>query len=54
MTSIRLSDLTKLTKTAKKAMPFIQTSDYQPGGLLDTQNLRARFAPPPEQFALAL
>lgn len=54
MTSIRLSDLTKLTKTVKKAMPFIQTADYQPGGLLDTQNLRARFAPPPEQFALAL
>lgn len=54
MTSIRLADLTKLTKTVKKAMPFIQTADYQPGGLLDTQDLRARFAPPPEQFALAL
>jgi len=54
MTSIRLADLTKLTNSVKKAMPFIQTSDYQPGGLLDTQDLRARFAPPPEQFALAL
>ncbi|MGJ8558860.1 MAG: putative DNA modification/repair radical SAM protein [Litorimonas sp.] len=54
MTSIRLSDLTKLTHTVKKAMPFIQTADYQPGGLLDTQDLRARFAPPPEQFVLAL
>lgn len=54
MTAIRLADLTKLTNTVKKAMPFIQTADYQPGGLLDTENLRARFAPPPEQFALAL
>lgn len=54
MTAVRLSDLTKLTNTVKKAMPFIQTADYQPGGLLDTQNLRARFAPPPEQLALAL
>jgi putative DNA modification/repair radical SAM protein len=54
MTNIRLSDLTKLTNTVKKAMPFIETADYQPGGLLDTQNLRARFAPPPEQFTLAL
>ncbi|GLQ21150.1 putative DNA modification/repair radical SAM protein [Algimonas porphyrae] len=54
MTSIRLADLIKLTKTAKKAMPFIQTADYQPGGLLDTDNLRARFAPPPEQLALAV
>lgn len=54
MTAVRLSDLTKLTNTVKKAMPFIQTADYQPGGLLDTANLRARFAPPPEQLALAI
>ncbi len=54
MTALRLSDLAKLTNTARKAMPFIQTADYQPGGLLDTANLRARFAPPPEQLALAL
>ncbi len=54
MTALRLADLAKLTNTARKAMPFIQTADYQPGGLLDTQNLRARFAPPPEQLALAL
>ncbi|MGB6231717.1 MAG: putative DNA modification/repair radical SAM protein [Litorimonas sp.] len=54
MTAVRLSDLAKLTNTVKKAMPFIQTADYQPGGLLDTANLRARFAPPPEQLMLAL
>lgn len=54
LTSIRLSDLAKLTKTVRKAMPFIQTADYQPGNLIDTENLRARFAPPPEQLALAL
>ena len=54
MTAVRLSDLSKLTNTARKAMPFIQTADYQPGGLLDTANLRARFAPPPEQLRLAL
>ncbi|MEM7728667.1 MAG: putative DNA modification/repair radical SAM protein [Pseudomonadota bacterium] len=54
MTAVRLSDLAKLTNTARKAMPFIQTADYQPGRLLDTADLRARFAPPPEQLALAL
>ena len=52
MTRLRLADLAKLTRTVKKAMPFIQTADYQPGGLLDVENLRARFAPEPEQLAL--
>jgi putative DNA modification/repair radical SAM protein len=54
LTRISLSDLTKLTPSLKKAMPFIQTADYQPGGLLDQADLRARFAPPPEQLSLAL
>jgi putative DNA modification/repair radical SAM protein len=54
MTAVRLGDLAKLTKTVKKAMPFIQAADYQPGNLTDTENLRARFAPPPEQLAFAI
>ena len=52
MTRVRLADLIKLTNTAKKAMPFIQTADYHPGALTDSANLRARFAPPPEQLVL--
>ena len=53
MTRVRLDDLAKLTRTVKKALPFIQTADYHPGGLTDTANLRARFAPPAEQLSLA-
>ena len=54
MTAVRLADISKLTNMARKAMPFIQTVDYHPGRALDTQDLRARFAPPPEQLQLAL
>ncbi|MEM1318218.1 MAG: biotin synthase, partial [Pseudomonadota bacterium] len=36
----------------KKAMPFICTRDWQPGGLTDSENLRAKFAPAPEQLSL--
>ena len=53
MTRVRLDDLAKLTRTVKKALPFIQTADYHPGGLTDTANLRARFTPPAEQLSLA-
>jgi hypothetical protein len=36
----------------KKAMPFIETLDHHPGKDLDSERLRARFAPPAEQMDL--
>ena len=51
---LRIGDLARLTASVKKVLPFITTPDWRPGGLTDSANLRARFAPPPEQLALAL
>ena len=36
----------------RHARPFITVPDWTPGGHLDAANLRARFAPPPEQLSL--
>src|SRR3546814_393506 len=49
-----LGDLAKLTASVRKLLPFIVTPDWRPGKLTDSADLRARFAPPPEQLALAL
>jgi len=38
----------------KKLLPFIVTPDWRPGNLIDSTELRARFAPPAEQLAFAL
>ena len=46
------ADLIRIGALVKKAKPFIITRDWSPGGLTDAANLRARFAPPPEQLAL--
>ena len=46
------ADLIRIGALVKKAKPFIITRDWSPGGLSDAANLRARFAPPPEQLAL--
>ncbi|WP_033074038.1 putative DNA modification/repair radical SAM protein [Sphingopyxis sp. MWB1] len=51
---LRLADLGKITVSVKKLLPFILTPDWRPGMLTDSADLRARFAPPPEQLALAL
>ena len=51
---LRIGDLAKLTASVKKLLPFIVTPDWRPGSLTDSANLRARFAPPPEQLSLAL
>jgi putative DNA modification/repair radical SAM protein len=51
---LRLGDLAKLTASVKKVLPFVVTLDWRPGKLTDCADLRARFAPPPEQLALAL
>ena len=49
---LRLDDLTRLSNGVKRAMPFLITEDWQPGGLTDSANLRARFEPPPQQLSL--
>lgn len=50
-TSIRLDDLAKLRVNLKKCLPFISTTDHNPVRLgLDSDRLRARFAPPPKQL----
>lgn len=51
---LRLGDLAKLTASVKKVLPFIVALDWRPGKLTDSADLRARFAPPAEQLALAL
>lgn len=51
-TQLRLSDISKLTQSFKKVLPFIEALDWTPGHLTDAENLRARFAPPPEQLVL--
>jgi putative DNA modification/repair radical SAM protein len=52
---LRLADLLKLRLQLKKLLPFILTADHHPAKLgLDSDSLRARFLPPPEQLQLAL
>lgn len=53
-TRLRLEDLARLTTSVKKLLPFIVAADWKPGGLTDSEHLRARFAPPAEQLSLAL
>ena len=50
--SLRLDGLRRITRAIDKLLPFIETLDWTPGGLTDSANLRARFAPPPEQLSL--
>lgn len=45
-------DLKRIGASLGKAKPFIVARDWRPGGLTDAENLRARFAPPPEQLQL--
>ncbi len=46
------TDLRRLGAQVRKAQPFIVARDWRPGALTDAENLRARFAPPPEQLQL--
>ncbi|MDQ2067314.1 putative DNA modification/repair radical SAM protein [Xinfangfangia sp. CPCC 101601] len=50
--ALRYEDLTRLGASMKKARPFITAPGWTPGGLTDSANLRAQFAPPPEQLLL--
>ena len=50
--TLRYEDLARLGCSMKKAASFIVAGGWTPGRELDAVNLRARFAPPPEQLSL--
>ncbi|EYD73862.1 Biotin synthase related protein domain protein [Rubellimicrobium mesophilum DSM 19309] len=50
--TLRYDDLLRMGASLKKAQPFIELADWTPGALLDTADLRAKFAPEPEQLSL--
>lgn len=51
--TLRIQDLARLRVSIKKVGPFVETPDHNPRHYgLDDDNLRARFAPPPEQLSL--
>lgn len=50
--ALRYEDLARMGAALKKARPFITLPGWSPGGLTDSESLRARFAPPPEQLSL--
>lgn len=49
--TLRYDDLMRMGANLKNARPFIHALDWRPRGL-DDSDLRARFAPPPEQLSL--
>ncbi|CAN5896281.1 putative DNA modification/repair radical SAM protein [soil metagenome] len=54
-TRLRLVDLIRLRLAMKKVLPFIIAADHTPLKLgLDSDSLRARFLPPPQQLELSL
>ena len=50
--ALRYEDLIRMGASMKKARSFITAGGWSPGGLTDSLDLRARFAPPPEQLTL--
>ena len=49
---VHWDDLVRLGALMKKAQPFVTLPGWSPGGLTDSADLRARYAPPPEQLSL--
>ncbi len=49
---LRHEDLVRMGALMKKARPFISVIGWSPRALTDSVDLRARFAPPPEQLSL--
>ncbi|TKW63216.1 MAG: putative DNA modification/repair radical SAM protein [Paracoccus denitrificans] len=49
---VRYADLLRIGAVMKKAQPFVSLPDWSPGGLTDSDGLRARFAPAPRQLSL--
>ncbi|MWD28345.1 putative DNA modification/repair radical SAM protein [Aquicoccus sp. SCR17] len=50
--TLRYEDLARMGANLKNARPFISLPGWSPRGLTDTADLRARFAPAPEQLSL--
>ncbi|MDP5306520.1 putative DNA modification/repair radical SAM protein [Paracoccus spongiarum] len=50
--AVRYADLLRMGAIMSKARAFVTLPDWRPGGLTDSADLRARFAPPPEQLQL--
>lgn len=49
---LRYADLLRIGARMGMAKSFVTTPDWTPGGLTDSADLRARFAPAPEQLSL--
>jgi putative DNA modification/repair radical SAM protein len=49
---LRYADLLRIGARMGMAKSFVTTPDWTPGGLTDSTDLRARFAPAPEQLSL--
>lgn len=49
---LRYADLLRIGARMGMAKSFITTPDWSPAGLTDSVDLRARFAPAPEQLSL--
>ncbi|MEQ8403520.1 MAG: putative DNA modification/repair radical SAM protein [Oceanicaulis sp.] len=49
---LRLEGVQAIVRSMKPVLPFITAADYSPGGLIDSETLRARFAPAPKQGEL--
>ena len=50
--TLRFEDLQRMGASMNKARAFISAKGWTPRGLIDTADLRAKFAPPPEQLLL--
>ena len=50
--ALRYDDLLRMGASMKKARAFISAGGWSPRGLIDAQDLRAKFLPPPEQLSL--
>ena len=50
--TLRYDDLRRMGANLKHARPFITLVDWRPGALAEMDDLKARFAPPPEQLSL--
>lgn len=50
--ALRYADLLRMGALMSKAKAFVLLPDWHPGQLTDSEALRARFVPPPEQLSL--
>src|SRR5690606_29914252 len=50
--ALRYEDVIRIGASLKRARSFIAAGGWSPGALIDSVDLRAKFAPPPEQLTL--